>query len=360
MKWVDFAVNKKLGYLCGIVNIIQKTNGGKFMKKVLLILLCVVMLGLAGCTSGGNENRVTLNNGFTQNDNKSGLSENDLMNSRVVQEYFSKRNLSVKSLVINNTFTEDRQSTAYVHIVAENDTARLSINYEIKSTKYDNGSWEVTNIYAEEKELYLPVSDPDIDIYYDDSEVVINRTDSEDRGDSILCRVYYKRIYDGKAARIEEDFSRNYYFNKETGEGWIYYDGLRDECLGGSYELKSVTTTVEKKGEGKAKVYIEFSMNGDSISVHNLQATAQGKKFTLLNNYDYSNMKFTSEYYKGVNGRLASSPCENDYMCEFRVYYKNSLGRDDDTSATFFVTPDELWLEIYVPSQGYGKYELMN
>ena len=69
MKWVDFAVNKKLGYLCGIVNIIQKTNGGKFMKKVLLILLCVVMLGLAGCTSGGNENRVTLNNGFTQNDN---------------------------------------------------------------------------------------------------------------------------------------------------------------------------------------------------------------------------------------------------------------------------------------------------
>ena len=39
------------------------------------------MLGLAGCTSGGNENRVTLNNGLTQNDNKSGLSENDLLTS---------------------------------------------------------------------------------------------------------------------------------------------------------------------------------------------------------------------------------------------------------------------------------------
>ncbi len=327
--------------------------------KILTVLLVFGMiLGLVGCSGGSNKEDSLSDNKFINAESKEELSETWLMNSQLVKDYFFKKNLSIQSLIINNTYTEERQSTAYVHIVAENDVARLSINCAIESTKYDNGNWEVTNIYAEEKEIYFPVSEPDIDISFDDSEVVIERTEQEDTGDSVICKVYYKRVYDGEVACIEEYFYRKYYFDKETGENWVYYDGLRDECLGWDWFFKPITMISEVDGEGKGKINIEFSTHNNSITISDLQATAQSRKISLLDNYSYTNMEFMMEEYEGINNRLASSPCRNDYLCEFELYYKNDLGRDSKATGELFVTPDELWLRIYVPSSGYEKYNL--
>lgn len=331
------------------------------IKKVLVVLLTGGMLfGMSGCSDDNKNVDLLINNAFTNTENKEELSENWLMSSIVVQDYFSRKNLEIQSLIINNTYTEDRQSTAYVHIVAENDIARLSINCAIESTKYDNDNWEVTDIHAEEKAIYFPVSEPDIDISFDDSEVIIERTDKEDTGDSIRCEVYYTRVYDGDVACIKEHFYRTYYFDKETGEGWVYYDGLRDECLGGDCELKTITMTSEKNGEGKGNVYVEFTLDNNSITIHDLQAKAQSKKISLLKYYDYSNMGFSTEYYKGISGRHVSSPCENDYICQFELYYKNGAGMDSEATGTLFITPDELWLRILVPSLGDEKYNLIS
>lgn len=202
------------------------------------------------------------------------------------------------------------------------------------------------------------VSGPDINISFSDSKVVINDKEMIDQGDTLLCKVYYTRIFDGRVACIEEQLCRKYYYNKETKEGWKYYDGIREECTGGTCKIKATNKNVTANGDSKGNIKIAFTIDDDGyLNIESLEGKAQSNKVTLSDSEYYKNIHSQSERYE--NGRrIKNTSCQYDYYYEFPLHYSGSYGAKGKATATFFVTPDEFWIEIFVPNSGWEKYNL--
>ena len=201
-------------------------------------------------------------------------------------------------------------------------------------------------------------SGPDINISFGDSKVVIKDKEMIDQGDTMLCKVYYTRIFDGKVACIEEELCRKYYYDKETKEGWKYHDAIREECTGGICKIKAINKNVSTKGDSKGYINIAFSIDDEGhLNIESLEGKAQLNKVTLSDSKYYKNIHSQSERYE--NGRrIKNTSCQYDYYYEFPLHYSGSYGAEGKATATFFVTPDEFRLEIFVPNSGWEKYNL--
>ena len=332
------------------------------MKKTKYIFLSVVVAIMCetmwGCSFTVDELKSEVGN-----DDKSDSKEesNDDVESKwyvqsdEVQQYFVNRGVAVKSASVEKTYTDERGRTAYVDIVAENDVARLEASYIIKSTKYDDGQWQVTDIEAEENEVYMPLADPKINISYDDSEVVITSTKTEDQGDDIRFVVYYNRVFDGSVARIEESYYKDYFWDKENSNDWITYN-LDDECLGGKCELIDISCKYERLSQNQKDIATIGIISKDGkVTIDEFEATLNRNgawyskcDIELLDDYVYNDIELSIEEWQSHNARVAKSPCDMDYTYEFKLY--NADDKQNVTSI-LFVTPDELWLVIYSDGQ---------
>ena len=321
----------------------------KVKKLFMTLLITLLVIAMTGCEDNKQNDEILSEHrdDDSEMEDNGELSANWYMESEKIVEYFNKRNVSVQEITINKTFTEGREHEASVNIIASNTHARLDADYTITSKQYDSGEWEVIRISAVGNEIYLPIFYPEINISFDDSEVIVTSTEMENQGDDLRFIVYYNRIFDGNVARIEESHYKNYFWDKSNSEDWVT-NNLKDECLSGACEIKDISGIYETRTEDqKNKANIEILVENNLINIKSFSARVSSYfvyDLQLIDGYNYNNIDATVELYKSNNKRIASSPCDMDYTYGFKVY---NDGKNSNTSAVLFVTPDQLWLVIY-------------
>lgn len=330
--------------------------------KLLGVLIAVIVLTLVGCgDDSSSSRRKNSSDSKSDSDSTGELSETWYKESSVVKDYFAAKGVSVEELIIENTYTEGREHEASVSVVAKNGVASLNADYTIKSRKYDSGKWEIESIYASGKEVYLPISDPVVNIHYDDSEVVITSTEMEDQGDNLRFLVYYDRVFDGTVAKITEKHYKDYFWDKKNSNDWKTYD-LKDKWLSSVFEIKDIECIFEAESEdGKHIAQIGVVAKNGKLSISELDATVyrnsafySKEHITTLNGYVYDDLEVTMDEHNGINARMVDSPCDKDYSYVFPVYCADE---DKETSALLFVAPEQLWLVIYY--DGANKIQLL-
>ncbi|MBQ3162969.1 MAG: hypothetical protein IJC02_00270 [Lachnospiraceae bacterium] len=244
------------------------------MKVIKLFLITsVVCMFLCGC---GIEDPLTLQ---------------ELKEDEMVTAFFERMNVEITSLELikRQTNKEEKTDLVYVDILAENATAKIQGEFEIRSEYYDQGGWCVEYINLNEYIVYEPNGEPDIESimenariehgFYDEIKLI-----SVQQIDDYNYQLEVERINDGQVSTCISDGYDKVVFDQELGI-WEYR--MYSEGTDWRYVLKDMEkTTITKVGK-----YNEFKMvvsvtNG-VMEIHELWVGGEKKEIESVKETGY-------------------------------------------------------------------------
>jgi hypothetical protein len=140
----------------------------KTKKLLAFILSMVLVIGLAACSDGGNnqggdsENKTVREERLVFDDVNKPLGEGELAN--VLPDEFFQGNMTVNSVTIERRQTNDKEDIVYIVVEMENNHVHRTAYYKLTINFYDVGGWMIDEWESYQTATFFPTAPPSDDI----------------------------------------------------------------------------------------------------------------------------------------------------------------------------------------------------